>query len=91
MRCIVWQGRTCELDICDACVTCPYNPNRDRILPYLQDIFAKRLLKKYGEYAVELAYAQTERKTVVLMYLHTFSLYHHCAMALRSLPFLRGI
>lgn len=91
MQCISWQGRPCKIGFYDACITCIHNPNRDRILSYLQDIFAKRLLKKYGEYAVELAYAQTERKTVVLMYLHTFSLYHRCAMALRSLPSLRGI
>ena len=85
MRCIVWQGRTCELDICDACITCPYNPNRDRLLPYLHDILAKRIKKIYGEEYAEIAYCQTERKTVVAMYLHTFDLIHRFILVLRSL------
>lgn len=85
MKCIVWQGRTCQLDICDACVTCPYNPNRDRVLPYLQDILAKRIRKVYGEEYVEIAYAQISRKTVIAMYFHTFPLFHSIILALRNL------
>lgn len=85
MKCIVWQSRTCKLDICDACVTCPYNPNRDRVLPYLQDILARRIKKVYGEEYVEIAYAQISRKTVIGMYIHTFPILHSIALALRNL------
>lgn len=85
MKCAAWAGKSCNIGFCDACVTCIHNPDRDRMLPHLQDILAKRIVKKYGEYAVELAYAQTERKTVILMYFHTFSLYHRIALALRPL------
>lgn len=85
MKCIVWQGVNCKLDICDACVTCPHNPNRDKILPYLQKILAKRFTKIWGEEYAEIAYCQTKRRTVVAMYLHTFDLIHRLILALRSL------
>ena len=85
MRCIVWQGRTCELDVSDACVTCPYNPDRDKILPHLQNILAKRIKKVYGEEYVEIAYAQISRKTVIAMYIHTFPVLHSIALFLRNL------
>lgn len=85
MKCISWQGRTCEVGFCDACVTCIHNPNRDRILPYLQRILARRFTKIWGEEYAEIAYCQTERGTVISMYLHTFSFLHRLILALRSL------
>ena len=85
MRCIEWQGRPCKIGFCDACTVCCYNPDRDRVLPYLQDILAKRIEKIYGEEYVEIAYAQTSRKTVIAMYFHTFSLLHSAILALRNL------
>ena len=85
MQCIEWQGRSCKIGFCDACVTCPFNPNRDRILSYLQDILAKRIKKIYGEKYMEIASAQTSRKTVIAMYFHTFPVLHRLILALRSL------
>ena len=85
MQCIEWQGRPCKIGFCDACVTCIHNPDRDRILPYLQDILAKRIKKIYGEEYVEIAYAQISRKTVIDMYIHTFPVLHFIALSLRNL------
>ena len=85
MKCISWQGRTCEIGFCDACITCIHNPNRDRLLPHLQNILARRFSKIWGEEYAEIAYCQTERKTVVAMYLHTFSFLHRLILAIRSL------